>query len=271
MKLAKSRRRSALKPVLILKPKLDNNLLAYAAAASAAGVGILALASPAEARVVYTPSNIPIPQNRGLIPLDLNHDGIPDFQFSNYSYQTHGLGRLFLRVVPVQVENEIWDLKSKGHLCAAALPAGKTVGPLGRFEQDPAKGLYLSYIGLGSTHETRFGVWSKVQTAYLGLKFVVKGKTHFGWARIIFAAPGQFYNNPRIAGYAYETIPNTPIKSGQKKGQLRADFSVEERVGLRQPASFPGSLGMLAAGAPALAIWRKEDNPGVSAPISPRI
>jgi hypothetical protein len=31
---------------------------------------------------------------------------------------------------------------------------------------------------------TAFGPWLKVKQAFLGLKFVVKGKTHFGWTRI---------------------------------------------------------------------------------------
>jgi|HubBroStandDraft_6_1064221.scaffolds.fasta_scaffold05468_2 hypothetical protein len=64
-------------------------LNAYALAAGAAGVGVLALAQPAGAKIVYTPAHIPIVQNKGLVELDLNHDGINDFQFSNYTYTEH--------------------------------------------------------------------------------------------------------------------------------------------------------------------------------------
>jgi len=49
----------------------------YALAASATGVGALALANPAEAKIVYTRVNQPIPQ---VLILDLNNDGIADFR-----------------------------------------------------------------------------------------------------------------------------------------------------------------------------------------------
>src|ERR1700674_3097262 len=50
----------------------------YALAASAAGVSLLALASPAEGNIVYTHIHkiIKVNQHYGL---DLNHDGITDF------------------------------------------------------------------------------------------------------------------------------------------------------------------------------------------------
>jgi len=39
-----------------------------------------ALAMPVQARIVYTPVNVNLPTN-GSYPIDLNHDGIPDFTF----------------------------------------------------------------------------------------------------------------------------------------------------------------------------------------------
>ena len=56
-----------------LSATLEKSLTAYAAAAVAAGVNILALAPCAEARIVYTAAYIDIPVN-GSILLDLNHD-----------------------------------------------------------------------------------------------------------------------------------------------------------------------------------------------------
>jgi|HubBroStandDraft_6_1064221.scaffolds.fasta_scaffold227674_2 hypothetical protein len=57
---------------------LHKRLNAYALAASAAGAGVLALAQPAEARVVYTPVHKVIRLGHPYA-LDLNHDGITDF------------------------------------------------------------------------------------------------------------------------------------------------------------------------------------------------
>jgi hypothetical protein len=50
----------------------------YALAATAAGLGVLALAQPAEGKIVYTPTHIVV-STFGDVPLDLNHDGIGGF------------------------------------------------------------------------------------------------------------------------------------------------------------------------------------------------
>ena len=68
-----------------LSESIHQQLSMYAFAASAASVGMLALASPAEAKIVYTPANIKIVQTAACFTFDLNHDGIPDFALSNNS------------------------------------------------------------------------------------------------------------------------------------------------------------------------------------------
>jgi hypothetical protein len=61
-----------------LSHSTQQRLNMYALAAGAAGVGVLAMAQPVAAKIVYTPANI----NLGFeqeTPLDLNHDGVTDF------------------------------------------------------------------------------------------------------------------------------------------------------------------------------------------------
>ena len=67
----------------------------YALAASAAGVGALALARPSEAEIVYTPAQVTIRINK-TIPLDLNHDGKTDFRLPNVwgTAEATGVGAL---------------------------------------------------------------------------------------------------------------------------------------------------------------------------------
>ena len=61
-----------------LAPSTHKRLSSYALAASAAGVGILALTLPSEAEIVYTPGDHVI--NKGhSYNLDLNNDGTTDF------------------------------------------------------------------------------------------------------------------------------------------------------------------------------------------------
>src|SRR5271170_8244443 len=60
-----------------LSESIHQQLSMYALAASAAGVGMLAVAQPAAAKIVYTPANVTLTD--GALPLDLDHNGIVDF------------------------------------------------------------------------------------------------------------------------------------------------------------------------------------------------
>jgi hypothetical protein len=57
---------------------IHHQLNMYALAATAAGVSLLALAQPSEAKIVYTPANVRLHLGKPY-SLDLNHDGIVDF------------------------------------------------------------------------------------------------------------------------------------------------------------------------------------------------
>src|SRR5579863_8625027 len=59
-------------------------LNSYVLAAGAAGIGMLASASPAEAKIVYTAAHHKLPLNKDFF-LDLNHDGVRDFKFHIYT------------------------------------------------------------------------------------------------------------------------------------------------------------------------------------------
>jgi len=66
----------------VLAQHLDQRLAAYAVAASAAGVGVLALASQSEAKIIYKNIHHVIGRNASYA-LDLNHDGKTDFTIQN--------------------------------------------------------------------------------------------------------------------------------------------------------------------------------------------
>lgn len=206
----------------------EHGLSAYTVAATAAGVGVLCLGQSAQAKIVYTPANVKIVQNVGLFRFDLNHDGIADFGLSNLRHVLSSETFAALRVAPLGEANEIWGVYSNQVLCAAALPKGRKVGPKGQFQKDPSEGLPMAVSGAYGT----YGPWRHVQQAYLGLKFVSKGKTHFGWARVKVFANGRSIA-ATLTGYAYETIPDKPIIAGATK----------------EPDEQAGSLGALAAGA----------------------
>lgn len=55
------------------------------------------------------------------------------------------------------------------------------------------------------------GLFTGVESAYLGLQFQQDGTTYYGWARI--GSP-YGYNGGWLYDYAYETSPDTPILTG---------------------------------------------------------
>jgi hypothetical protein len=240
-----------------LSESCDRRLHAYALAAGAAGLGLLALAPPAEAKIVYTPANVPL-MNKGQVFFDLNHDGINDFSFYGRSISHRSVSTFFFRMTasPAQQANAIWGVESHEHAsCAAILPGGERVGPKRQFQ---ANRVVMFDSSGGPQGGTAYCPWGgKIGTHYLGLKFSVKGKTHFGWARVKIASMFPYVIS--LTGYAYETIPNKPILTGATKGASKLGNirrSSPAALNVRKPAT----LGLLARGWPALSIWRRRES-----------
>jgi hypothetical protein len=242
-----------------LNTKLENSLLGYAAAASAAGVSLMALSPLAEAKIVYTPAHVQIIGN---IYLDLNHDGIHDFRFSTTHHTSSGAAHAAtfftrssaqLRVYPVGRPNQIWGHSSY----ASALKPGVRVGP----KFSPGGFSMVQVAGINGQLSVYYGPWEgtksnrTVKDHYVGLKFLIKGQVHYGWAR--FAVTAKYPISATLTGYAYETVPNKPIVTGKTNSSdvEGSESTASEATGSAVPQ--PGSLGLLARGAPALAVDRK--------------
>ncbi len=226
------------RPTLRVGLNLEARLLAYLVAASG---GFCALVQISQAQIVYTPGNIPLSEavdggGPALTQFDINNDGTPDFVFSNYSYATEGQGRRHLKISGLG--NGILQVKINGQAFAAALPSGAKVGPEGNFQNE----LSMAYQGYRTSFRKSAGSWNQIQFGFLGLKFLINGQTHYGWARVKFVRP-QFINQGSISGYAYEATPNQPIVTGQTEGATDKSTTSPSRA---------KSLGMLAVGASSL-------------------
>jgi len=86
------------------------------------------------------------------------------------------------------------------------------------------------------------------------LKFSIKGHSHFGWARV--KTSSIFPYTVYLTGYAYETIPNKPITTGETRSP--DDVGQSHSDSLAAPIPQAGTLGVLALGSPAISIWRRE-------------
>jgi hypothetical protein len=231
---------------------LEKSLSAYAVAATGAGVSLLALASSAEARIVYTPASTNIPVNGGAVLLDLNHDGIADFSFLNSRRSFSHNGAVVLFAGPKDQSNQIWGKgvcfsSIESHACASALRPGFRVRPSRSYFQKGTLRL-MGALSFSFSYSGTNGQWLYTKNRYLGLKFVINGQIHYGWARFtvtpINAIPTEFAIHVVLTGYAYETIPNKPIITGKIKGP---DVITLE----------PATLGHLAQGASGISAWRK--------------
>jgi hypothetical protein len=222
------KRCSGLRKTADLPESVHQQLNMYVLAASAAGVGLLALSPSAEAKIVYTKTHVVIGTNH-VYALDLNHDGMVDFKIDNHSFFTDAIVAS-LSAVPAANNAVVGAQTHTGFPYSAyALMRGAKVGP-----KQPFSGGWMAW----SDGANRGGRWANIRGRYLGLKFRIKGKIHYGWARLNVTV-GQSRITATLTGYAYETIPNKPIIAGKAKGK---------DVITVQPDIAPGSLGSLALG-----------------------
>jgi hypothetical protein len=140
---------------------------------------------------------------------------------------------------------------SKKHEFAAALRKGSRIGKgqqfgsMGKAQQMAAAKTFSSFW-LGPWVDKGKGV----KASYLGFKFQINHKLHFGWARLCVkthVVDGSNSFTTTLTGYAYETIPNKAIAAGQTTG---SDVT----------ALYPASLGRLAAGASAIPAGRAKQS-----------
>jgi len=224
---------------------------------------VLALAHPAEAKIVYTPANQDL--LKGQFDLDLNNDGKIDFTFTG-SFMSTGCGEFgnaitaSLTVVPIS-GNGYEGRK------AARLGMGSPISGDQKFFAPAAQ--MASVIRHCAQVPTFTGNWvvRGMADGYLGLKFKIRGKDHYGWAHIkTNLAIGRIcWFSAGLIGYAYETIAGKSIKAGQTKGAADGwdEEGFDTGASVVSPISKPpkpASLGMLAFGAQGVPLWRRKES-----------
>lgn len=236
----------------------------YSLAAAAAGVSLLALAQPAAAEVVVTKKTIHIPVAPRSMPepvrISMANNGVDNFSFILSSAGVRELLVGGLNPGQNGSHNQIiagGDFYGK----ALALERGAKVGPAG------PSSYFSSFFPLvegTNTSNGKFysrGYWGgNRKNSYLGVRFLINGQTHYGWIRLTVTTnvkSGAPSLEATITGYAYETVANKPIKAGT------AAMATAEIQGPQKMKHQTGpSLGMLAAGAEGLTVWRREETSG---------
>jgi hypothetical protein len=231
----------------------------YALAAGAAGVSVMALAQPSEAKIVYTPAHVTIGVNK-LYNLDLNNDGITDFAIDNTLTAGINNSSGLLKVLDNR-GNGIEGGREGFKFDAFALNRGYRISSKGFFSSSEAIMAIWSCHFVQHTCHTA-GDWDNVANRYLGLKFLINRKTHYGWARLSVQVRRHNPITATLTGYAYETIPGKSIVAGRTKGP---DDDIVPDASLTSPipdTPQPASLGMLALGAQGVPLWRRKESEG---------
>jgi len=187
-----------------------------------AGVGLLALAWPAEAEIVYTPADIKIGENSSY-NLDLNNDGVTDLIISTSQSQITCPPNSHIGIHDTVAETPVSGNGTVGSP-PTLLVHGNQIGPSQTFYGGTGTMAWLEdcqiITGGGNwIHSQYCGYLCSEVTGlkgYLGLMFQIDGETHYGWAQLkVTVTPSKTQAVVTIMGYAYETIANMPIKAGQ--------------------------------------------------------
>jgi hypothetical protein len=234
---------------------LNHRLAAYSITAMTAGVSLLAMSQPADGSVVVTKTNIPI--NFGSqVSIDLNNDGLNDFTLAgegaNYDHSFYHT----LAAVPLRGGGVLGGNRAPLGPYASALAQGANVGPSAHFSSSVGRGQItverFNGFASGSTIITYYGKWHPGSgNHYLGVKFLINGKTHYGWIRMSLIKNGDLSGT--ITEYAYETVAGKKIGAGNTT-DVETGTADQESADTRSAPS----LGILAAGNDGLALWRRE-------------
>lgn len=242
--MSRSIRKSNMDALPRKSASMERTLDAYGLVAAAAGVGLLVFVAPACAEIVYTPSTFTV--TLGTRFIDVDGDGVSDFVIADQFFPPNA-GDPVIGRRKLDVRGQAGAAVASSHLGAAALFNGDVIGsphPFVDVHQEPALMVGGVSYYVGSTGTCCFspsGNWQNLKQRYLGLKFTIKGETHYGWARFSVKLPFEVTApiKATLLGFAYETTPNQPIIAG--------DTGLKSSAGFEPPRK--ATLGALALGA----------------------
>ncbi|HEY7099692.1 MAG TPA: hypothetical protein VH437_23410 [Terriglobales bacterium] len=219
----------------LLSSALDHRLFLYTVAAGAC----LAATPVSNAEVLFTPSNAVV-QRSGpkTLAIDIDHDGLADFTLGI----THCLSFSFsfmipcLRAYTAAHSNQI----AASSKWAAVLNKGAAITGHHSFIGNVKMTTYFGFLGF----------WGNTANKFLGVRFLIAGEVHYGWIGFRSVKAEYPAISATLAGWAYETVPNTPIIAGDMGTAAPLDSSIS-----------PTSLEILATGHTAIEQRRKRNTP----------
>lgn len=167
--------------------------------------------SPPASEIVYKKLNYPEFFTYGTPKvLDLDGDALIDFQFGvtlfanqlgdHYQYvvSPSRANRALLmeeEAIPLEGDFEIGESSDRNNL-VWNFSTGKLITKLQRQSGAPSWS----------------GTWSTIPDGIVGVRFFIGQKLHYGWIKI---GNDQYSNRMSVLEYAYQSVPEKSIKSGQ--------------------------------------------------------
>jgi hypothetical protein len=189
---------------------------------------------PNHSAIIYTdvnPDSVLANQElkRGSYKLDLNNDGIVDFEFDRSDtiacndYWSGALGHA--TILSLKPTGSGSAIMASGTNLALALDSIMAISANSPWTTTPQELLYGTTSASGHCLVLARGYWMTVTDKYAGLKFIKDNQAYYGWARLSCSyhralpparpllLPGQLI----LKDYAFNSIPNQPIRAGQTK------------------------------------------------------
>ena len=175
------------------------------------------ISASANAQIIYTDVNpdVTINTNGGVYALDLNNDGITDFNITFSTALYAGQTNKYITITPLGA-NKVGNNLSYPYPSALSL---NTLIDNSSFEWlSTANQSLISRIwfippprGGSPLWQTR-GNWNGASDKYVPLQLDVSSQKYYGWARLDAATNAMSFT---VKDYAYNSIPNQSILAGE--------------------------------------------------------
>ncbi len=160
--------------------------------------------------IVFTDISVGMYPDNSRYELDINNDGIFEFDFYN---SVKNVGGFFNVTAAEPGVSGGAVVATTGLYHTVAYELGAEIGAIaseGRWVDDAAINGYDVYYNSGGPFQVPYGQFF-FTNAYIGVSFVISNQTHYGWIQIENNTP---FSGGAIEGFAYETTPGASIIAG---------------------------------------------------------
>ena len=170
----------------------------------------------ANAQIIYTDVNpdVTINTNGGVYALDLNNDGITDFNITFSTALYAGQTNKYITITPLGA-NKVGNNLSYPYPSALSLNTlidNSSFTWLSTANQSLISRIWFQVPRTGAWVWQNRGNWNGASNKYVPLQLNLNSQKFYGWARLDAATNAVSFT---AKDYAYNSVPNRPIRAGE--------------------------------------------------------